>query len=147
MERVHSAVASLPEGVEARLLGHLEPERIADLLRAADLLTLTSRAEGMPNSLLEGMATGLACIATDIPGSRDLLSEETGVLVPLDDADALAREIDRLLGDRDSRRALGSAARRAIETSYSAARVGERYFSLYRRLLSGWADDGAGSAT
>ena len=130
-----AAIAALPEGVEARLVGELPPAELPQVLRAADLLVLPSRAEGMPNSLLEGMATGLACVATDIPGSRDVLSEGGGVLVPLDDPDAMARQLDAWLSDATELELWGKAGRRVIEERYSMDVVARRYRELYRSLL------------
>jgi glycosyltransferase involved in cell wall biosynthesis len=135
-ERVDRAIAALPDGVDARKLGHLPAERIPEILGAADVFVLNSRSEGMPNSLLEGMATGLACVSTDIPGSRDVLADGGGVMVPVDDPDALARELERLAADPDERSRLGAEARRVIGRSFSIAAVARRYAETYAELLA-----------
>jgi glycosyltransferase involved in cell wall biosynthesis len=112
---------------------------MAELYRAADVFVLASRAEGLPNALLEAMASGLACVATDIPGSRDALAHGGGLLVAAEDRDALARAIDGLAGNAPERSRLGAQARRVIEERYALGRVAERYLELYAGLL------GAGS--
>jgi glycosyltransferase involved in cell wall biosynthesis len=134
-EEAYAAELALPPGVAARRPGRLEPERLATLLRAADLFALTSRAEGLPNSLLEGMATGLACVATDIPGSRDVLAGGGGWLVPLDDADALVARLDELASRPDERARLGAEALEIVAEQYSIASVAARYLEAYLALV------------
>jgi glycosyltransferase involved in cell wall biosynthesis len=108
----------------------------ADVLRAADVFVLPSVAEGMSNSLLEAMATGLPCIASDIGGNQDLLGkDEAGVLVPPGPAEAWADAICSLLQDNEHRERLGSMARARIEAEYSLETVVSRYVALYRKLL------------
>jgi len=135
LKQLDAAIAALPPGVEVRLLGSLAPERLAELQRAADVYVLMSRAEGLPNALLEGMATGLACVASDIPGSRDVLAHGGGWLVPLDDDARLASDLDRLAADPEQRRRLGREARALIERRFSFASVADRYLALYEELL------------
>lgn len=143
LEQLDAEIAKLPEGVEVRLLGSLEPDRLAELQRAADIYALMSRAEGLPNALLEGMATGLACVASDIPGSADVLKDGGGgVLVPLDDDVRLAEVLDRLAADGDERSRLGAEARRHILDHYSFAKIASRYRRLYEWLLGERADAG-----
>jgi glycosyltransferase involved in cell wall biosynthesis len=133
------AIAALPPTVRVVRPGQLAPDRMAELYRAADVFVLASRAEGLPNALLEAMASGLACVATDIPGSRDALAHGGGLLVAAEDRDALARAIDGLAGNAPERSRLGAQARRVIEERYALGRVAERYLELYAGLL------GAGS--
>lgn len=137
LEELEAEIARLPAGVEVRLLGSLEPPRLAELERAVDLLALVSRAEGLPNALLEGMSSGLACLASDIPGAADVLADGGGALVSLDDDEALAGELDRLLGDPAERRRLGTEARKIVEDRYSFQSIASRYRALYESLLSG----------
>lgn len=111
---------------------------VADILHAADVFVLPSRAEGLPNALLEAQAAGLACIATDLPGvTTDLIApEETGLLAPLDDAGALAAGLVRLFENESLRLALGRRARAAVQ-GFSIDAVADEYAALYERLMSG----------
>lgn len=106
----------------------------AEHLRAADAFALPSVAEGMSNSLLEAMATGLPCLASDIGGNTDLLAGGVGLLVEPEVpawSDALIRVLtDRALADRLSR-----AARGRVEAEYALPVVVDRYLALYDRLL------------
>lgn len=119
--------------VDVRFVG--ECEDLAAWYRAADLFVLPSLWEGCSNALLEAMATGVACIATDVGGNGELIEHErTGVLVPAADAAALAESMARLLGDSTRRNCLGRAARGRVEAAHSLpvslGRYADRYSSL-----------------
>ncbi|NIY77057.1 glycosyltransferase [Thalassospira sp. HF15] len=89
---------------------------VAALLRDADLAVLPSWREGLPKSLLEAAATGLAMVATDVPGCREIVHNgENGLLVPLKDSTALANAIEELMEDDARRKAYGKAARALVE--------------------------------
>ncbi|WZO99819.1 glycosyltransferase family 4 protein [Isosphaeraceae bacterium EP7] len=109
----------------------------AEHLRAADVFVLPSLAEGMSNSLLEAMATGLPCLASDIGGNTDLLGGGVGILVSPPTAPAWAQALIGLLRDREGSVNMGRAARRRIEETYSLPRVVDRYLVLYQRLMDG----------
>jgi glycosyltransferase involved in cell wall biosynthesis len=83
---------------------------------AAQMFVLASRYEGMPNALLEAMSCGLPVIVSDAsPGPLELVSDgETGLVVPVNDAGALARAIERLATDAALRRRLGEAGRARV---------------------------------
>lgn len=105
---------------------------ISDLLRASDIFVLPSMGEGLSNALLEAMATGLACIGSDVGGTQELLQHvKNGLLVPYGDPVALARELTRLVGDPDLRQALGAEARRTIEQRYSLLNTARQLRALY----------------
>lgn len=107
------------------------------VLLSADVFVLPSYREGMPVALLEAMATGLPCVATDIRGSREAIDDGvTGLIVPPRDAAVLARAVDRLLRDPSLRNRLGSAARHRVVNRYTVGASKEPQLALYRRLLS-----------
>jgi glycosyltransferase involved in cell wall biosynthesis len=110
----------------------------AEHLRAADLFVLPSVAEGMSNSLLEAMATGLPCLASDIGGNDDLLATgPCGRLIAPEDRAAWGATIVELIEDREQARMLGEAARRRVESEFALPVVLDRYLAVYRDLLSG----------
>lgn len=111
-------VAQLGLGDRVRLLGWRSD--CADLMAACDLYVLPSRFEALGVSRLEAMAAGRAVITTDLPSSHELIKDDsTGVLVPVDDPDALADAIRELLADRARCRRLGHAARSHIERNFT----------------------------
>ncbi len=93
-------------------------DRIEALYREAAVFVLSSRYEGMPLALLEAQALGVPAVSFDCPtGPREIVSEETGIVVPAEDIPALAAAIVRLLRDPALRAGMASAAiarRRAV---------------------------------
>lgn len=109
----------------------------AEHLRAADLFVLPSVAEGMSNSLLEAMATGLPCLASAIGGNTDLITEgETGLLLPADRPEAWSAALIALLRDPQRARRLGEAALARIQDQYALTAVVERNLATYRSILA-----------
>jgi len=120
-------------GIE--LLGHV-PD-IREVWRAAHIAVLPSRREGLPKSLLEAAACGRPIVATDVPGCREIARAGlNALLVPPDDAVALADAIAKLAADPALRRSFGEAGRRLVENEFSAGQVGREICVLYERLLS-----------
>jgi glycosyltransferase involved in cell wall biosynthesis len=116
------------------LLGHVSD--IRSVWKDAHIAVLVSRREGLPMSLLEAAACGRPIIASDVPGCREVARPGVnGLLVPPDDAGALADAIARLSGDKALRRQFGEAGRRLVESEYSAKRVGSDIVTLYSHLL------------
>lgn len=106
-----------------------DPAELSARLAAADAWVLSSRSEGFPVALVEAMACGLAIVAAEVDGVSDALGagdEAVGLVVPADDADALARAIRRLLEDRELARTLGARARERAEQTFARAAVGAR---------------------
>lgn len=115
-------------------LGHVED--ISGLWACAHIAVLPSRREGLPLSLMEAAACARAMVATDVPGCREIvIADETGLLVPVDDATALADAIGRLLRDGELRARFAAAARRLVVERFSADIVGRQTVALYRHLL------------
>jgi glycosyltransferase involved in cell wall biosynthesis len=104
--------------------------------RAADVYVLPSIREGLPIALIEAMASGLACVATRLPGSTDMLIEGgvNGCLVAPDDRDGFASAIASLIADRDMAMRCGAAARQTVLDRYSIQRTAPAWLSAYREL-------------
>ncbi len=104
---------------------------VADILHAFDVFALSSRWEGEPIALLEAMATGLPCVATDIEGAREILRDgRLGMLVEVGMPQAMVAALKLLQGDPDLRRRFGKAARSSVESrswAGAAARLAEVY--------------------
>ncbi|MCL4257257.1 MAG: glycosyltransferase family 4 protein [Anaerolineales bacterium] len=97
----------------------------------ANLFAYASRHEGMPNALLEAMASGLPAVATRIAGNEELVAEgETGLLVPSEDAAALRDALAKLIADPALRQRYGSEARRRVQARYSWQTVASQYAAL-----------------
>lgn len=106
------------------------------IYRALDLLVLPTYREGFGTALLEAAAMGLPVVATRIPGCVDAVRDgETGLLVPVRDAEALTAAIRRYLGDPELRRQHGANGRRRVLRDFEPARLREALFQEYIRLL------------
>lgn len=110
-------------------------EDVREILNASDVFVLSSDWEGMPNVVLEAMASGLPVVATAVDGSTELVAtDQTGLLVPAGDIDALATSMQRLAESAEMREQFGKAGRQRTETEYSMERMVERYEELYEEL-------------
>lgn len=116
------------------LLGHVNDVRT--VWAKAHIAVLPSRSEGLPLSLLEAAACGRPLIASDVPGCREVArSGLNALLVPPDNAAALADAIGKLARNETQRREFAQAGRTLIETEYSSARVQKEIVAIYRRLI------------
>ncbi len=129
---------SLLEQADAAHLAWLPGERddIPELLRAMDVFVLPSLAEGISNTLLEAMASGLPVIATRVGGNAELVVEGvTGTLVPAAQPQALADALARYVAAPALLRRHGLAGRERVEREFSMETMVARYVDNYERLL------------
>lgn len=116
-----------------RLFG--ERRDVPTVLRAFDLFVLPSRAEGMSNTILEAMATGLPVVATDVGGNPELIEPETtGRLVPSGDPHALEAALRAYVADSYLRRSHGKAGRDRVLQHFSLDRMAQAHTGLYSSL-------------
>ncbi len=105
-------------------------------LRQIDIFVLPSLAEGISNTILEAMASGLPVVATDVGGNAELVADtETGFIVPPSDPSALAAAIGRYLNEPGLRQAHGRAALDRVRQLFALGRMVETYDNLYQSLL------------
>jgi glycosyltransferase involved in cell wall biosynthesis len=123
-------------GVAARVSFCGEDGDVLPFLHAADVFVFPSRLEGLPNALLEAMACGLPVVATRIGGCEDVVVDGSGVLVPPDDADALAGEMRALARDPVRRRELGERGRARVVARYSFERILAELQDVYRGCIA-----------
>jgi glycosyltransferase involved in cell wall biosynthesis len=113
-----------------------ECDNVPELLCAMDVFVLPSLAEGISNTILEAMATGLPVVATNVGGNSEILVDGiTGFLVPRGNPDALAAAIRRYVDEPVLRRVHGASARRRCETEFSIGAMVRNYQNLYDELL------------
>ena len=119
-----------------QLLGQVED--IRTVWARAYVAVLPSRREGLPKSLLEAAACGRPLIATDVPGCREIARDGVNaLLIPTDEAGALAQAIETLLKDQSLRARFGQASRKIVVQEYSSTRIGREVVALYARLMDG----------
>lgn len=104
----------------------------------ADCFVLPSKYEGLSVALLEAMAAGLPCIANDIPPNREVLADgEAGILVPVEDLDALEKAMRDMTEKSVAALHYSRMASERVEQCYSIRAVAARYLELYRSLHAG----------
>ena len=114
-----------------------ERHDVPDILRGLDCFVLPSLAEGISNTILEAMASGLPVIATRVGGNPELVLEgETGRLVPVGDVEALASALIDDAHAPEADRAAGQAGRWQVERRFSMDSMVAAYRGLYDELLA-----------
>jgi glycosyltransferase involved in cell wall biosynthesis len=106
-------------------------------LSAFDAFVLTSAYEGMPNALLEAMAAGLPCVATDVQGTCDVLNAapDLGILADAQDPGKFAEQLIALLADRERMRVLGDNARSHVREHHSMDQMIKAYTAVFLEAL------------
>jgi len=140
---LHQQVVQRGLGEHVRFLGMRDD--VLDLLPALDVFVLSSRFEGLPISMLEAMASEVACVVTSVGGIPEAVDDgEEGLLVPPGDSDALAVALGRVLSDSDLRHRLGVAARKRVTRDFSIDRAVRTLEERYAGVLT---SEGRSSAT
>jgi glycosyltransferase involved in cell wall biosynthesis len=117
-------------------LGWQTAEQLKKQYAEANLFLFPSRHEGMPNAVLEAMASGLPVVATNIAGNEELVvNGETGMLVPVDDATALREALRLFLRNAKMREKMGGAARPRVEQFFPWTHVAEEYQLILKKAM------------
>jgi phosphatidyl-myo-inositol alpha-mannosyltransferase len=123
------------EGID--VLGFLpQDELTAELLRAKALVAPSIGMESFGMVLTRAFACAVPVVASDIPGYRAVMTDDTGVLFPTGDPEALAEALGNLLEDEPRRRELGEHARRIAVERYSWDRIAARLEQIYREVAA-----------
>ena len=106
------------------------------VLACCDIAVLPSKAEGLPNAVLEYLAAGLPTVASRVGGNAEIIQDgKTGLLVPPEDPSALAEALLRLLRDPGFAASLGKNGREYVASEFSFQRMIENTDQLYTELL------------
>jgi glycosyltransferase involved in cell wall biosynthesis len=103
-------------------LGRIDHDLVRDQYKRASIFVLSSLVEGSPNVLLEAMAAGLPAVASDIPGVREVVDAESGILAMPRDAESFASALERLSGDGALRARMGTHGRKLVQTRFDPER-------------------------
>ena len=124
------------EGID--VLGFLGDEELTQELSSAKLLVAPSLGnESFGMVITRALACATPVVASDIPGYREVVTRETGILTPPDDPDGLAEAIAGLVGDEPARAEKGRAARELAEGTYAWPLLARRLADCYERVLAG----------
>jgi glycosyltransferase involved in cell wall biosynthesis len=132
---LRAAASHAPLAGRVHFLGRRDD--VAELLPECALLVHAARQEPLGRILLEAAASGLAIVATDVGGTREIFPDGTNsaVLVPPDDSHALGDAIRILLHDDERRRSIGMAARRRAEEAFDIRRAAARLIDTYESVI------------
>jgi len=103
--------------------GYVDHARMLSIMFEADIFLLPSRGEGFPNSLIEAMASGAACLATPVGAVPEILGDGSAALIPLRDPHALAEAVTRLACRPRLRSALAAEGQAIVQSRYVASAV------------------------
>jgi glycosyltransferase involved in cell wall biosynthesis len=132
-QELEREAASLGLGASAIFLG--DRQDMPAVLASLDVAVLTSDSESLSNVILEAMAGGLPVVAYAVGGNPELLSDQSGALIPAGDESTFADAVEKLLADSALRQQLGCNALQFAQENFSLDRVRQRYVELYVSLL------------
>lgn len=136
LERVREELRAA--GVERHVWLAGSRDDVPELLRSFDIFALSSRVEGISNTVLEAMSSGLPVVASRVGGNHELIVDgETGALVPPRSPDLLAEALARYVNDRDLAREHGRAGRERAEQSFDLIGMVARYGEVYDDVMAG----------
>jgi glycosyltransferase involved in cell wall biosynthesis len=117
-------------------LGQKNQDEVVDVLSATDIFVNPSYSEGLPTSVMEAAGMGLAIIATDVGGTREIITtDRTGILVEAEDVGQLAAQLHRLGTNAELREELGKNARMLVEQKFNWDKITAEYIKLYASLV------------
>jgi glycosyltransferase involved in cell wall biosynthesis len=136
-ERLNLVATASKLGIQdkVRFLGKVD--NMASVYASLDIVVSSSLKEGLPMTILEALAASRPVVATSVGAVPSVIShEQTGLLVPPSNADALACEIIRLLSDREFSEMLGRKGRQIVQERFSAEAMTTQYLKLYSEVIA-----------
>jgi glycosyltransferase involved in cell wall biosynthesis len=138
-ERAALERLAVARGLADRLTWHGAVPDAARLLRAFDVLVISSRTEGTPILAFEAMAAGVPLVAAAVGGVPDVVTADEAILVPPEEPEQLASALQQALGDPDRARQRASAASRRLGARFAAGPWLAAYEAVYRLATGGRA--------
>lgn len=139
--QVENAVVGLDADKRNRIIFPGARSDNSNVLKAFDVFILTSSYEGLPNALMEAMASGLPCVATNVSGTKDVLSdvgngEEIGVLASSSNPQEFAETLLELLNDPVRMKRMGKSAQKHVQDHYSLEKMVVAHCNVFEDVLA-----------
>ena len=115
-------------------LGYVPPNEISNYYSSSDIFVLPSKNEGMSNTVLEAMASGLPIVTTDTGGTQELI-DENGIIIPSEEPDAISKAVLNLINNDKLRENMGMKSRKIAE-SMSWKNVAQNYFEMHKEIIN-----------
>lgn len=116
-------------------LGWIDSDKKDEYLRKCNIFVLPTYFEGLPMSLLEGMAYGCACVATEVGGIPQVMTNgKDGVIIPVKDVQSLKKALKDLLCNLEMQKALGKNARKTVEDKFEINRSVNKLIEIYTKI-------------
>lgn len=135
LRTLHDQIAASGLADRIHILPEVPVQDMADWYRALDLFVAPQRWEGFGLTPLEAMACGVPVVATTVGAFPELITPDTGALVPPQDTPAMTQAISRYINDATLRATQSVAARTHMEANFRITREAEALMAIYRRLL------------
>lgn len=133
--KIQEQINKLSLGKNIYLLGRRTD--VAELLQFCHYMVSASLSEGLSNALIEGLASGLPLVATDVGGNGEIVVDGiNGFLCDARNPEMLAYHISRLIGDHELRSAFGDASRKLAEKKFNQRMIIEQYDKFFDELIS-----------
>lgn len=129
---------ALELGIESRVEFAGMIDNVQDILYSMDVFVLSSDWEGLPNVVMEAMASGLPCVVTNVGGNPELVVDgETGYVVPTNGLEAMAQKVLCLLENEGLARNMGERGRKLMEEDFKMEKMIRKTEEIYERLMTG----------
>ena len=134
-ETVRALVAKKGLGQNITVLGWIDKEEKLERLRNASTVVLPSYYEGLPLSILEGMAAGKAILSTTVGAIPEVVDEENGILIRPGDVKALAKGLLYCSSDKERLKAMSENNRQKAKNDFSTSRMYRQLADYYRQVM------------
>lgn len=130
-----SKLEELDKSTDTRMIFTGFRKDVASILSVSDIVVLPSFAEGLPNTIMEAMASKLSVIASNVGGIPYLIKDgETGFLIPPGDVHELEKKLSELIEDKDLRERIGEEARKKIQVDFNWEAIHEEYEKVFAEI-------------
>lgn len=125
-------------GIESKVVFTGLINNIQDILHATDIFVLSSDWEGLPNAVMEAMASGLPCVVTDVGGNSELVVDgETGYVIPPNDPEAMAQKISYLLENDRLAIKMGVEGKKRMQEDFNMEKMIKTTEEIYEKMING----------